>query len=125
MHITVALALAETGEAATEPTVRVMASPQDSQGDAISVVASHEGALTPIFYEADLDFSHAGPWLIQIEVAGEEGSGDAGFQLEVRDKGLNWLLVGIIGSVVVVVIWMGWMLLRPKNSRQGYRCKGE
>jgi hypothetical protein len=115
MHITVALALAETGDAVTDPTVRVMASPQDSQGDAISVVASHEGALTPIFYEADLDFSHAGPWRIQIKVAGNEGSGGAGFQLEVREKGLNWLLVGIIGSVAVVVVWMGWMIFRPKT----------
>ncbi len=115
LHITVALALADTGEAATEPTVRVTASPQSGEGDAISVAATHEGALTPIFYEADLNFSHAGPWLIQIEVAGGEGSGDTGFQLEVREKGLNWLLVGIIGSVLVVVVWMGWMLMRPKK----------
>jgi len=115
MHITVALALAATGDAVTDPIVRVMASPQNGAGDAISVVASHEGALTPIFYEADLDFSHAGSWLIQIEVAGNEGSGGAGFQLEVREKGLNWMLIGIIGSVVVVVVWMGWMMLRPKK----------
>jgi len=115
MHITVALALANTGEAATEPSVRVMASPQNGAGDAISVAATHEGALTPIFYEADLVFAHAGPWRIQIEVAGNEGGGGAGFALEVREKGLNWLLVGIIGSVVVVVVWMGWMMLRPKN----------
>ncbi len=40
LHITVALALAESGEAVTDPTVRVAASPQSGEGDAISVVAT-------------------------------------------------------------------------------------
>ncbi len=115
LHITLALALATTGDALTEPEIRVIAT--HANGDAISALASHEGALTPFFYEADIAFPKAGLWQIQVTVQGTEGAGNAGFSLDVQEQATNWLLIGVIGVVAIAVLWIIYMLYAGRKEQ--------
>lgn len=116
LHITVGLALASTGAAVTEPQVRVSATPEDGSTPALQAEASHEGALTPVFYETDLSFPTAGAWQIDLIVQGDEGGGGVSFILDVRESAPNYVLFGGIGVVVVVLIWLGFTLLRGRKT---------
>jgi len=116
LHLTVGVALADTGEALTEPQVEVIAFPPDGAAPQ-RVAATHEGALTPYFYEADLLFSAPGAWRIQIEARGVEGEGNAAFMLTVREATPNYLLWGAVGLGLVVALWLGWILFGQPASK--------
>ena len=111
LHLTIGVGLAATGEALAEPEVVVTAFPPDGS-DPTRTIATHEGALTPYFYETDLALSAAGSWRVEIDVEGKEGKGNAAFTLEVREAAPNYLLWGGIGLAAVVALWLGWTLIR-------------
>lgn len=121
MHVTVGLALAESGAAVVEPTVTLSAAPTDGSAPAQTAVAGHEQALTPYFYEADLDFTSEGAWEIVIEIEGKEGGGSASLLLDVQRQALDVFKLGLAGIMIVVIAWLGWMLMQGRGQRKGSR----
>ncbi|RME44503.1 MAG: hypothetical protein D6791_13020 [Chloroflexi bacterium] len=116
LHITAAIATADTGEPVTDATVQVLATASD--GAVTRVQAGHQGALTPYFYEADLELGAPGRWQFTILLDDGQSSYEAGFTLEVRGQGFNWLLFAVVAVVVMVSGWMGWLLARGGPSRR-------
>lgn len=112
LHLTLALADAESGAPVTGAEVTVTA----RQGETtLTAPASHEGALVPEFYEADFDLPSAGEWQVDIDIDGDAGSGQTGFSLAVEAGTTDWLLIGLAGLGAIVAGWMGWLVWRAKG----------
>lgn len=116
LHLTVALADAESGAAITGADITLTARQDETT---LTASASHEGALVPEFYEADLDLPSAGEWQFQIDISGDGGSGQAGFTLDVAARATNWLLIALAGVGVAMVGWVGVLLWRGRADLQG------
>lgn len=113
VHVTVGLAAATDGAPVTGETVRVTA--YGPEGTApVSSMATHEGALIPVLYEADLFLPTPGAWRFEVDVV---GVGSAEFSLQVGEAAPNWPLYGLIGVAVVVG---GWVLM-VRGGRQRSR----
>ncbi len=116
LHLTLALADPESGAPVTEANVTLAA----RQGETtLTAAASHEGALVPEFYEADLALPREGEWQFQIDISGDAGSGQAGFALAVVAGTTNWLLIALVGVGVAVVGWVGVLLWRGRGGGRG------
>lgn len=114
LHLTLALADAESGAPITEAEVMVAA----RQGDTtLTAVATHEGALVPEFYEADFDLPRTGEWQFDIVIEGETGSGQAGFTLAVEAGATNWLWIVLVGLGAALAGWVGWLLWRGRARK--------
>ncbi len=111
IHVTVGLAAATDGTPVTGETVRVTAYGPEGTSP-VSGMATHEGALIPVLYEADLFVSTPGAWRFEVTVA---GVGSADFSLQVIEAAPNWTLYGLIGVAVVVGAWM--LMLRGGRQR--------
>lgn len=115
LHLTLSLAGAESGAPVTGASVTVTAHQHDADETTLTASATHEGALTPEFYEADLELPRAGDWQLEVSVDGVDGSGQASFTLTVEADATNWLLIAVIGLVSLVVLWIGYLLLRGRR----------
>ncbi len=115
IHITVGLSVATNGTPVTGETVQVTAYGPEGTSP-VRVMATHEGALIPVLYEADLVVPTPGTWRFEVVVV---GVGSADFYLDVVEPAPNWTLYGLIGVVVVVG---GWELMvragRQPSRRQ-------
>ncbi len=108
LHVTVSVAEpGEAGERQAGPpvldaTVNLLLIPPEGTMDAISAEATTEQSTNKLFYEADMQLPIDGEWLVQIDVQGEEGSGQAAFDLAVQPAQNNSLLVP--GGAALLVI---------------------
>lgn len=117
VHVTVGLADAVTGAPVTNATVRIVAHGPEG-GPALTVLATHEGALIPELYEADLRLPTPGEWRFTVAV---EEAGSADFDLSVRQAAPNWTWIGLGGLGVVVVGWMALTSRRHPHRRTSSR----
>jgi hypothetical protein len=111
VHVTVGLAEATSGAAVTDAVIRIEA--RGPTPDAtVRATATHEGALIPELYEADLLLPTPGAWRFTVAV---EGVGSADFDLVVREAAPNWTWIGLGGLVVVLI---GWVALTSGRRRR-------
>ncbi len=108
LHVTVSVAEpGEEGERQAGPpvldaTVDLLLIPPEGTMDAVSAEATTEQSANKLFYEADMQLPAAGEWRAQIDVQGEEGSGQAAFDLAVQPAQNSSLLLP--GGAVLLVI---------------------
>jgi hypothetical protein len=114
VHVTVGLAAATDGAPVTGETVHVTAYGPEGAAP-VRVMATHEGALVPVLYEADLFLPTPGAWRFEVDVA---GVGSADFSLQVGEAAPNWPLYGLIGVAVVVGGWVVMVRGRRQPSRR-------
>ncbi|MDW8269093.1 MAG: hypothetical protein RMN24_08010 [Anaerolineae bacterium] len=119
VHVTVGLADAVTGAAVTNAAVRIVAHGPEG-APPLSVSATHEGALIPELYEADLMLPTPGEWRFTVVV---EGTGSADFNLLVREAAPNWTWIGLGGLAIVVLGWMA--LTSGRRHRRSVGRKAE
>lgn len=108
LHVTVSVAEpGEEGERQAGPpvldaTVDLLLIPPEGTMDAVSAEATTEQSANKLFYEADMQLPAAGEWRAQIDVQGEEGSGQAAFDLAVQPAQNSSLLLP--GGAALLVI---------------------
>lgn len=110
LHITVGLAEPGAGREAGAPVlgaeVMLTLSPKEGTAAPVRAAATSASASNRLFYEADLTLPESGSWLVQVDVAGDEGSGSASFELEVVEPGgANWLLWGGGGVLAITALY--------------------
>ena len=84
----------------------------------LSAPATTEQSVNKLFYEADFPQApEAGMYTVVTTVNGRYGSGDVSFDFEIipAKTTVNWLFVGIVGLLVIVVI--GFFLSRRTESK--------
>lgn len=108
LHVTVSVAEpGEEGERQAGPpvldaTVDLLLIPPEGTMDAVSAEATTEQSANKLFYEADMQLPAAGEWRAHIDVQGEEGSGQAAFDLAVQPVQNSSLLLP--GGAALLVI---------------------
>ena len=120
-HLTLALSEPGEGREAGAPVlgadVRVRLEPVGAADPSpLTTVATNENSTNRLFYEADVIISDSGAWLVQIEVDGPAGEGNASFPLRVEPaQSTNWLLLGG-GGVLLVTALFAFLSRRRKRS---------
>lgn len=110
LHITVAVAEPGAGREAGPPvlgaTVEVHLTHDGAEQPVVSKMASNEDAANKLFYETDLAVPEAGPYRVQVDVDGPQGSGQAVFDLRAEAaEEFNWPLVSGLGLAFVVALF--------------------
>lgn len=112
LHVTISVAEPggagerQAGPPILDATVELLLIPPDQTMDAVSATATTEQSANKLFYESDMQLPVAGDWLVQIDVQGGEGRGQAQFELDVQPaQRSNWLLPGGAALAVVVVFF--------------------
>lgn len=124
-HFTVAVArppadpsaAAEPGPPVLDAVVEVQLAPVGRPRSVLVVPATHQTAANKLWYEADVDLPSAGRWLATVAVHGPDGSGSAGFEIEVLPPARfpAWTLFGGAGLAVLAA---GWAVLKiPVKKR--------
>ncbi|MBW7881535.1 MAG: hypothetical protein H3C34_02660 [Caldilineaceae bacterium] len=109
VHLTVAVTL-PTAEGSAVPVsdaqVQVTLQPlAGQQAETLILAGREQGGAGAGFYEADADLPAAGPWEVEIQVSGPDGSGDARFTIEAQTATtLNWTSIGAIVLVASVIL---------------------
>ncbi|TVP47092.1 MAG: hypothetical protein EA350_06000 [Gemmatimonadales bacterium] len=79
--------------------------------------ATREQADDPRYYAAKFGLGAEGEWEIRVVVEGPEGSGDAGFQVRARDRGLlGHPLVLVVLALLPLVLVGGWIVLQSNGT---------
>jgi hypothetical protein len=107
MHFTVAVVEGENNDMILDADVGIEVFSVESGELVLSGPATTEQSVNKLFYEADFPQApEAGMVTVVTTVNGRLGSGDVSFDLEIIPAKItiNWLLIGIGGLVVVVVI---------------------
>lgn len=69
-------------------------------------------------YYADLELPTPGRWRITVSVAGPDGNGSAGFDLEVRPPSpIPWRLIWTVVALLLLTL-IAWPWFRPITHRQ-------
>lgn len=114
LHLTAAVFV--PGPQADTPVLdaRVVARLTPEQGQPLEVELTHAQAVNPLYYEADVRVPSAGVWRVTIAVQGEQGGGEAAFDLKVHPA----LPLGGWGlaALAVVLLVGGYFLLGGKRS---------
>lgn len=116
LHVTVALVDPAANQPIMGADVQVRVTPLDADSAAapIAAQATHDKATIKTYYETDLEVPAAGPWQVAINYMTPQGGGSAGFDLAVQEKTFtNWLLIGGVALVVVLLAWYFW----PRKSK--------
>lgn len=118
IHVAALIFLAEDASPLLDANVLVEAKPLEDNGSIHSSPAVLGEAENKLLFEAILDISNPGRYLVTVSVEEGDGqSGEASFELDVTSGGgFNWLYlipVILIGLVVVV-----WVLYRKNRQRQ-------
>lgn len=82
------------------------------------VVAAKPGTLNAFYLEADTILPNAGPWVVEVAVAGPDGVGQATFDVDVLPaRGINpWVLAGGVGALLLLVAVIGVRARRPQTT---------
>lgn len=87
-------------------TVDLLLIPSSAGADAISARATNEQSTNKLYYEADVHIPAAGIWLVQLEVQGVEGEGQAQFELAVGPaQNSSMLLPGGVALLVIAAFF--------------------
>lgn len=123
LHVTVSIA--EPGEGGEQQAgapvlgaaVELILIPPSGTMDAISARATNEQSANKLYYEADVHIPVAGDWLVQIDVQGAEGSGQAQFELTVEPAQDNgWLLPGGAAFLVIAAFFFYYAARRRSHG---------
>ncbi len=117
LHVTAALARADTGEPVTDPKITVFA--RAPHRDVIESVMDHEDATTPYFYNTDFDIPYAGTWTIELVVQDGAWEGRTSFPLEIQPAPINKNLIRLAAFATLVVLFTGWWFWgrHPRKKR--------
>ncbi|MBE2222909.1 MAG: hypothetical protein IAF02_15295 [Anaerolineae bacterium] len=118
LHFTVAVVAAENNDMILDADVTVDVFDTQSGELLLSAPATTAQSVNKLFYEADFPQAPgAGMYTAVTTVNGRYGSGDVSFNFEIIPvkTRINWLLVGIVGLLVIVVI--GFFLSRRTESK--------
>lgn len=120
-HLTVSVAQPDetgnVGEPVLGADVAVRLTPQSAAAQPLTTHASNQAADNKLFYEADVELPAPGVWDVQVTVAGPDGRGEAGFQVEAQaGGGVNWGLIGTAGVGVVLVLFLVGQAMRAQGQ---------
>lgn len=123
-HTTVAVTL-PTADGRDAPVsgaqITVVYAPADGASPPLRMTAVEGSGAQLGFYEADAILPAAGVWAVTILVAGEAGSGEAGFTLSVlpAESGVNWGLVAVGAAALTLIAGVGiaaWLSNRRRTA---------
>jgi hypothetical protein len=101
---------AEPGVPVLDASVNIQLDGLDQPAPTLTGAATHAEAVNKLFYETDLTVPVEGRWRATVSVDGPAGSGQTSFELQVLPAsafGLNWLWIGGLGLVLVLL--SGWL----------------
>ena len=107
LHFTVAVVAAENNDMILDADVEIDVFAAGSTTPVLSGPATTEQSVNKLFYEADFPQApEAGMYTVVTTVNGRYGIGDVSFDFEIipAKTTINWLLIGMAGLVVLVVI---------------------
>ena len=104
IHITVGIGTIEDGAPVLDAAVFVEIYDFETEELVASAEALTENSINRLFYEADLAGLPQGDYDVVVTVAGNEGSGDVAFEMNIRPF-LNIPLM--IGAALLVVLFLG------------------
>jgi hypothetical protein len=98
--------------------VTVRSEPVGHAGEARRRVATREAADDPRYYAAKFSLGTTGRWRITVEVQGEAGGGEVGFEVDARElRLLDRPLVLIVVSLLPLLLAAWWFLRGgPENG---------
>lgn len=100
-------------EPVNDAEVAVSFVPMEAEGDPITLPTELQSLGGNISYEVDTTLPSDGIWRVEIVAHGDEGGGDASFEVDVRpSRTLNmWLLAG---GALLIVAFLGILVLRRR-----------
>ena len=113
LHFTVAVVAAENNDIILDADVGIEVFVAGADTLVLSGPATTEQSVNKLFYEADFpEAPDAGIYTVVTTVNGRYGTGNISFDFEIipAKTTINWLLVGIVGLVLVMVV--GFFLSR-------------
>jgi hypothetical protein len=117
LHFTVAVVEAESNDMLLDANVNIDVFEAGTETQVLSGPATTEQSVNKLFYEADFpEAPEAGRYTVVTRVNGRSGTGEVSFDFDVipAKTSINWLLVGVAGLVVVMVI--GFVLSRRSEK---------
>ncbi len=81
--------------------------------------ATHDNAANKLHYEAPLMLDEAGRWTITIDVENDIGSGNASFDLDVKEPASTLPIKWILGGLAVLLLASLVIVNRLKSSGEG------
>lgn len=108
VHFTVGVATQDEGAPVLDAEVLVEMRTADGE-TAAAAPATTAQSTNKLFYETDLELPQAGTYETIITVRGDAGAGSVAIDVDVQEpSGVNWLLIGLGGLAVVVVLGLWW-----------------
>ncbi|RMF86786.1 MAG: hypothetical protein D6736_14280 [Nitrospinota bacterium] len=117
LHVSVAVMDPSTKGVILDADVRLMVHPVGEEGRLTSIQATHGAGTNALLYHANVELSREGPWLITVQVEGEDGQGVASFSLAVEPPAaLGWKKLGGGGAgILLLLLWMTWYRRRHRS----------
>ena len=107
IHFTVGLASPVDSSPVLDADIQVSMWDKSSGDAPVTAPATTEQSINKLFYETDLEVPAAGDYETEFYIRGADGEGVISLMVEVKEStGVNWLLIGLAGLGLVVVI--GW-----------------
>lgn len=106
----------------TDADVSVTLRSQSTPASAEKLRAQPGAGGGAVYYEADTNIEHAGDWLVSVEVAGDQGSGDVAFVVTIASAstGSQWvfLIAGLLLFVLIIAVFLlfGRTTARARNA---------
>ena len=117
IHFTVGLASPDDGSPVLDADIQVTMRDQSSGEMAVIAPATTEQSVNKLFYETDLEVAAAGVYETEFLIRGAEGEGTVLLLVEVQtSSSVNWLVIGVAGLGVVVVL--GWWRSRKTGANE-------
>ena len=79
--------------------------------------ASREESVNKLYYEADATIPTEGEWQATVVVSGPAGSGSATFGFAAVERGINWMVVGMVAVAVIALAW--WFFAAGRKEEEG------
>lgn len=111
--------LNEAGAPVLNADVTVTLTPVGGNGKSRTLRATHEGAVSKIFYNTDTDISTPGDWRITVTVSAAEGRGSANTIVTIAEASAppsRWLWYGAGAAVSLTVGLFLFRQSRPESS---------